>query len=76
MTDPANSNAAVHDLLQRASNAYDGAQIARERLDIENAEILTEKARTLVREAAAVDPRKECPAWAERSEMVAGLEKK
>ena len=69
-------NSAVHDLLMKSRNAHDGAQLAREAMNVRAARELEEKARTLVREALEVDPKRESPAWNDKAEMVAGLEKR
>jgi hypothetical protein len=75
MTDPATRNAAVHVLLEKASNAHDGADLAREMMDGPNAKLLNAKARALLQDAQAVDPTHEAPAWACFHEFLAAMEK-
>ncbi len=57
-------HAAVHDLLQRARNAHDGADLAREAMNTDAATELSAKARRLLQDAQAVDPAHESGAWA------------
>jgi hypothetical protein len=75
VTDPATRNAAIHDLLQRASRARDGATLAREAMNTDAATELNAKARALLQDAQAVDPTHEAPGWGIFNEFLAAMEK-
>jgi hypothetical protein len=75
MTDPATRNAAIHDLLQRASRARDGATLAREAMNTDAAKELNAKARTLLQDAQAVDPTHEAAAWSCFHEFLSEMER-
>ena len=64
-TDPAETNRAVHDLLQRAELADKAAVIACEVGDSNNASRLLNKAHSLRADAAELDEGQNCPAWQE-----------
>jgi hypothetical protein len=74
VTDPATRNAAVHVLLEKASNAHDGADLAREMMDGPNAKLLDDKARALLQDAQAVDPTHEAAAWGIFSDFMREME--